>query len=106
VLAQTFTPAETGQATLSFEYEIHTQDVLSDLYDTLELHIDNTRVFFVEEENLDYSCELAPKKVGPRSFSTPLSLVRGEAVELRFKLINRDTWFNTYADIRNVQITY
>lgn len=105
VLEQTFTPAATGHATLSFEYEIHTQDVLSDLYDTLELHIDNTRVFFVEEENLDYSCELPPKVVSA-SFDVPLSLVSGESVNIKFKLINRDTWFNTYALIRNVQIIY
>jgi hypothetical protein len=105
VLEQTFTPAATGDAILSFEYEIHTQDVLSELYDTLELYIDNSRVFFVEEENLDYSCDLPPKVVSA-SFDTPLSLVQGEAVTIKFKLINRDTWFNTYANIRNVQITY
>jgi hypothetical protein len=105
VLAQVFVPPKTGLATLNFEYEVRTQDVLSDLYDTLELYVGNTRVFFVEEENLDYSCELAPK-VFAGSFSIPLSLVRDEPVELKFRLINRDTWFNTYADIQNVQITY
>jgi hypothetical protein len=25
---------------------------------------------------------------------------------LRFSLINKDSWFNTYADIDNVRITY
>ena len=105
VLAQTFTPAWTGQATLSFNYEVHTQDVLSALYDTLELYIDNTRVFFVEEQNFGYSCQEDPKEVRG-SFSARISLVRGEPITLKFKLINRDTWFNTYADIRNVQITY
>jgi uncharacterized repeat protein (TIGR01451 family) len=105
VLTQVFVPSETGQATLSFQYEIYTQDVLSDLYDTLELYVDHTRVFFVEEENLDYSCESESMEV-KRNFSTSLSLVRGEPVELEFRLINRDTWFNTYADIRNVQLTY
>jgi hypothetical protein len=59
----------------------------------------------VEEENLDYSCESESMEV-KRNFSTSLSLVRGEPVELEFRLINRDTWFNTYADIRNVQLTY
>jgi len=105
VLAQTFTPAGTGQATLSFDYEVHTQDVLSAIYDTLALYVGNTRLFFVEEGNLDYSCQAAPKVVSG-SFAAPISLIRGEPVTLRFKLINHDTWFNTYANIRNVQITY
>lgn len=104
VLSQVFVPSKTGQAILSFEYEIYTQDVLSDLYDTLELYVDNTRVFFVEEKNPDYSC--GPESKFEDSPPIPLSLVRDEPVEIEFRLINRDTWFNTYAYIRNVQITY
>jgi uncharacterized repeat protein (TIGR01451 family) len=105
VLTQVFVPSETRPATLSFEYTVHTQDVLSDLYDTLELYVDNIRVFSVVAENLTYSCELDPKVVAD-SRSIPLSLVRDEPIKLEFRLINRDTWFNTYAEIRNVQITY
>jgi uncharacterized repeat protein (TIGR01451 family) len=105
VLRQAFTPTETGEATLRFEYEIHTQDVLSDLYDTLKVFIDNQQVFMVTEGNLNYGCD-SPSMVVSGMAEIPISVVRDKQIALKFHLINSDTYFNTYADIRNVQIVY
>jgi hypothetical protein len=103
-LAQTFT-SSADMATLSFEYEIHTQDVLSDRYDTLEVYVDSTMVYSVTHKNPNYGCVPQPMVV----HGTPevaIDLTKGEPATLRFHLINGDTWFNTYADIYNVEVTY
>jgi hypothetical protein len=105
VLMQSFTPAETGEATLRFEYEVHTQDVLSDLYDTLKVFVDNQQVFMVVAENLTYGCDGPPLVVSGVA-EIPISVVRDKQMILKFHLLNSDTWYNTYADIRNVQLTY
>jgi uncharacterized repeat protein (TIGR01451 family) len=105
VLMQSFTPAETGEATLRFEYEVHTQDVLSDLYDTLKVFVDNQQVFMVVAENLTYGCDGPPLVVSGVA-EIPISFVRDKQMILKFHLLNSDTWYNTYADIRNVQLTY
>lgn len=105
VLKQSFTPAETGEATLRFEYDIHTQDVLSDLYDTLKVFVDDQQVFIVEAENPMYGCH-TPSMVVSGMAEIPISVVRGKRMTLKFHLLNSDTYFNTYANVRNVQITY
>ena len=102
-LLQTYTPATTGDATLTFQYEIRTQDVLSSIYDTLQVYIDGTLEFMVTQTNADYGCD-HPSMVVSDTVAIPLSLVRGEPTTMRFVLVHSDTWFNTYADIRNVLI--
>jgi hypothetical protein len=104
-LIQTFTPAATSEATLSFEYEIHTQDVLSDLYDSLQVYIDDTQVFAVTEVNLNYGCDHPPMFMSDL-VEIPISTVKKVPVTIKFRLVHSDTWYNTYADIRNVQIMY
>ncbi len=105
ILAQTFTPAVTGRATLSFEYEIHTQDVLSELYDSLNVYANTVEIYAVTEPNPDYGCDREPMVVRGQA-QVPISATMGVPIALEFRLINGDTWFNTYADIRNVRITY
>jgi uncharacterized repeat protein (TIGR01451 family) len=104
-LVQTFTPTATGVLVLSFEYQVHTQDVLSDIFDTLEAYVDATRVLLVVRGHYPYGCNVAPLVVtDTKQVSIPV--VNGVPVTLKFRLLNRDTWFNTYADICNVRVTY
>jgi hypothetical protein len=105
ILLQTFTPATTGNASLTFEYEIHTQDVLSDLYDSLEVYVDGNLKYRVVKENPNYGCG-SPSMVVSGTDSIPISLVREEEITIEFRLTQNDAWYNTYSDIRNVQIIY
>jgi uncharacterized repeat protein (TIGR01451 family) len=104
-LMQTFTPTATGVLTLSFEYQVHSQDVLWDIYDTLKVYVDSTPILTVIHEHDPYGCDVPPLIVGDTA-EEPISAVNGVPMTLKFSLINRDTWLNTYADIRNVRITY
>ena len=104
-LLQEFTPAIAGDAMLSFEYEIHTQDVLSDLYDTLEVYVDSKLKHRVVNANPSFGCDSPSIEVSGTE-SIPISVVSGREVTIEFRLIHNDTWYNTYADIRNVQIPH
>jgi len=104
-LVQTFAPTTTGVLTLSFEYRIHTQDVLWDPYDTLKVYVDNAPILTVVKPNPSYGCDGPPLIVAGTNEAL-IPVVDGVPMTLRFSLINKDSWFNTYADIDNVRITY
>jgi uncharacterized repeat protein (TIGR01451 family) len=104
-LAQTFTPTATGTLVLSFDYQVHSQDVLCDPYDTLEAYLNGERILQVVAPHDPYGCGVDPLIVSG-SVEQPVQVMDGESTTLEFHLINRDTWFNTYADVRNVRITY
>jgi len=101
-LVQTFAPTVTGVLTLSFEYKVHTLDVLMPPYDTMKVYIGATPVLTVVHGHVPYGCG-APPLIVSGTAEIPFFVTHGVPTTLKFILIN-DSWFNTYADIDNVRI--
>jgi len=104
-LAQTFAPTATGVLTLSFGYKVHTLDVLMPSYDTLGAYIDATQVFTLTHQHEHYGCGDDHPLIVSGTVEIPVFVTHGVPTTLKFSLVN-DRWFNTYADIDNVRVTY
>ena len=104
VLAQTFRPTATGVLTFSFQYEIHSLDVLSTAYDTLLVYVGATRVFTLTHRHEPYGCN-NPPLIMSNTVEIPVFVANDVPITLKYSLVN-DHWYNTYADIDNVRIAY
>ena len=67
--------------------------------------LDSTLVYSVTHKNPHYGCDPQPLVVRDVA-QLAVDVTMGEPVTLKFHLLNGDTWFNTYADIDNVEVTY
>jgi len=110
-LQQVFHPAATGVLTLSFEYTVHSLDVLWTDFDYMAVYVDATKIFTTTYEHTHFGCTdsvppLPDHPITPTgTVERLIPITKGVPVTLKFRLFN-DQWYNTYVDIDNVRITY
>ena len=108
---QAFFVPHTISPTLSFWYNIFTQDrnpFLDDEFDSFDVRIDGNLVFRDAKKKGTYGCAPGVEQdLGWQSGEIDLSRYRGRRVVIRFE--NRsspDGWFNTWTFVDDVQFTH
>lgn len=105
-----FVPSYLGAPTLSFRYNILTQDrnpYLDDEFDRFDVRVDNTLVFADAKKTGSYGCELDPGEwdLHWQLGQVDLGAYSGQTITIRFENGSRpDGWFNTWTYLDDVRI--
>lgn len=104
-MKQTLSVPSCSNPTLSFKYNIFSQDRLTSWSDSFDVYINDTQVLTAGNRLREPSCDEPPWNSGWTDFSYSLSTYRGQSIRVSFHNVSRyDHWYNTWTYIDQIEI--
>jgi len=104
-IKQKFSVPSYCSPTLSFKYNIFSEDKLVSWSDSFDVFIDNTRILSDGNKFRKESCDIPAWNAGWKDFSYDLNVYQGQNIYVSFHNANReDQWYNTWTYVDQVEV--